>query len=142
MVCDFQCRWHVPSVLSKRSWISWDLQKRNLSANNLSDIRNNMKSRIVKTQFQIVELLIPTLNEGCSINSYLLCCKRKIMNNHNKILSCSILVSCLNYLFQPSFHLQLAGAYFILCSLVNSIIWATFSFFLKSQEKLWQLRKN
>ena len=49
-----------------------------------------MKYQIEKKQtnkVSLVELLIPTLNEVVGINSYLLCWKGKIMNNHNKINS-------------------------------------------------------
>ena len=49
MACSYQCpeRLHLlPGHWPKRSWISSDLQKQNLFANNPSNIKNNTKSQI------------------------------------------------------------------------------------------------
>ena len=59
--------------------------------NNPNNSKNNIKSQIRKwkeQKYKFVESLIPTLNKIIiAINSYLFYWKRKIMNNHRKIIS-------------------------------------------------------
>ena len=64
--------------------------------NNPNNSKNNTKSQIKKwkeQKYKFVESLIPTLNEIIiAINSYLFYWKRKIMNNHRKIISLHVVL--------------------------------------------------